>query len=83
MKTIPAKFALYANLSTRGGAVAWLANVILCHHTNPTKRLRRLASVAERVVDGDFDGLRFGARGTTVRMSWSDFERATAAELAA
>ena len=83
MKTIPAKFALYANLSKRGGHVAWLANVIFCHHAAPARSLRNLAAVADRVVNGDFDGITFNAGDDTRRMEWAEFSRASAAHLAA
>lgn len=79
----PAKFAMYANLSKRGGHVAWLANVIFCHHSSPARELRNLAIIADRVVGGDFDGIQFNANGGTVSMTWGEFGRATAANLAA
>jgi len=76
------KDELFRNLATRKGLVAWLANVIFCHHTSPTRRLRNLAAVADRVVAGDFEGITFNAGGATRRLTWAEFQRATAAELA-
>ena len=74
---------LFQNLSSRRGTVAWLANVIFCHHSQRARELRNLALVADHVIGGDFDGIQFNRGDETVSMGWGEFAAASKKELLA
>lgn len=75
------KMEAYRLLEAQGRAAGFLANVVLCHHRNPARRLKALARLVQLECDvrtgGTMDTLLVD--GGTV--SWTDLDTKSAEEI--